>query len=63
MSEFYDALECRDPAAREAALLNALPAQVAHAQQRAGAFARALRGVDAAAITSREALSRLPVVR
>ena len=63
MSEFYDALECRDPAAREAALLNALPAQVAHAQERAGAFARALRGVDAAAITSREALSRLPVVR
>lgn len=63
MSEFYDALECRDPAAREAALLNALPAQVAHAQQRADAFARALRGVDAAAITSREALSRLPVVR
>lgn len=63
MSEFYDALECRDPAAREAALMNALPAQVAHAQQRAGAFARALRGVDAAAITSREALSRLPVVR
>lgn len=63
MSEFYDALECRDPAAREAALLDALPAQIAHAQQRAGAFAKALRGVDAAAVTLRQALARLPVVR
>lgn len=59
----YDALETRDPAAREAALLAALPAQVAHAQANTGAFAELLAGVDPAAITSRAALARLPVVR
>jgi phenylacetate-CoA ligase len=59
----YDALETRDPAAREAALLAALPAQVAHAQANTGAFAELLAGVDAASITSRAALARLPVIR
>ena len=63
MSEFFDALETRDPERREAALMAALPAQIAHAQQRAGAFAAALRGVDPSAIRSREALAKLPVVR
>ncbi|MBI2770294.1 MAG: AMP-binding protein [Burkholderiales bacterium] len=63
MTEFYDALETRDPAAREAQLLAALPLQVAHAQQAAPAFAQILAGVDAAGITSREALARLPVTR
>jgi phenylacetate-CoA ligase len=60
---FYDALETRDPAAREAALLAALPAQVAHAQANTGAFAELLAGVDPAGITSRAALARLPVIR
>ena len=32
MSQFYDALESRDPAVREAALLAALPAQIANAK-------------------------------
>jgi phenylacetate-CoA ligase len=59
----YDALETRDPAAREAALLAALPAQVAHAQANTGAFAELLAGVDPASITSRAALARLPVIR
>ena len=63
MMNFYDALEQRDPAQREAQLMAALPQQVAHAQQNAGAFAQVLAGVDAAAITSREALARLPVTR
>ena len=62
MSEFYDALETRDPAVREAALCAALAAQVA-AAQRTPAFAEILRGVDAAAITSRAALAQLPVTR
>ena len=62
-AEFFDALETRDPAAREAALMAALPAQIAHAQQHAGAYAALLAGVDAAAITSRAALATLPVVR
>ena len=63
MTEFFDALETRDPAAREAALLAALPAHVAHAQQRSAAFADILDGVDAAAVGSRAALAGLPVTR
>ncbi|MET0312132.1 MAG: AMP-binding protein [Burkholderiaceae bacterium] len=62
-SSYYDALESRDAAAREAALMAALPAQVANAQAHASAFAAALKDVDAAAITSRGALARLPVIR
>ena len=62
MSEFYDALETRDPGQREAALLRSLPAQIAAAQATA-AFAQILHGVDAAAIGSRQALARLPVTR
>ncbi|HRB08636.1 MAG TPA: AMP-binding protein [Ottowia sp.] len=63
MTEFFDALETRDPAAREAALMAALPAHVAHAQQRSAAFADILAGVDAAAVGSRAALAGLPVTR
>ena len=63
MHEYHDALETRDPAVREARLMAALPAQVAHAQAHAGAFAQSLAGIDAASITSRAALARLPVVR
>jgi phenylacetate-CoA ligase len=59
----YDALETRSPAARESALMAALAAQVAHAQAHAPAFAASLAGVAAAAITSRAALARLPVLR
>ena len=63
MSMFYDALETRDPAAREAALLAALPTQVAHAQQASPALAAILAGVDALAVATRAALAQLPVTR
>jgi phenylacetate-CoA ligase len=63
ITDYYDALETRDPEAREAALFAALPRQLAHAQAASPAFADVLRGVDGAAVTSREALSRLPVTR
>ncbi|MGJ7545478.1 phenylacetate--CoA ligase family protein [Variovorax sp. LT1R16] len=63
MTDFYDALETRDPARREADLLAALPHQIAHAQAAAPAFAALLDGVDATQVTSREALAKLPVVR
>ncbi len=63
MNTHMDALETRDPAAREAALLAALPAQVAHAQKYAPAFADILKGINAADITSRAALAKLPVIR
>lgn len=63
MSEHYDALETRAPQDREAALMAALPAQIAHAQTHSPAFARILAGVDAPQITSRSALAQLPVTR
>lgn len=63
MTEFYDALETRDPAVREAALLAALPGHVAHAQRATSAFAEVLAGVDAGSISNRAALARLPVTR
>ena len=63
MTSFYDTLETRAPADREAALLAALPAQVAHARNAAPAFAALLADIDPASVTSREALARLPVTR
>ena len=41
----------------------ALPVQIANAQKNSAAFADILKGVDAASITSRAALARLPVTR
>jgi len=63
MKTHMDALETRDPAAREAALLAALPGQIAHAQKNAPAFAEILKDIHAADITSRAALAKLPVIR
>jgi len=63
MTDHYDALETRDPAEREAALLAALPQQVAQAQAHAPALAERLAGVPASRITSRAALAQLPVTR
>jgi len=62
-SPHLDALETRAPAEREAALLAALPGQIAHARRAAPAFADILAGIDPAAVTSRAALARLPVTR
>ena len=58
-----DALETRAPAEREAALLTALPGQIAHARSASPAFAEILAGIDPATITSRAALAVLPVTR
>ncbi len=63
MSIHFDALETRDPVQREAALLAALPKQVAHAKANAPAFAKSLQSVDAASVNSRAALAKLPVIR
>ena len=63
MTDYFDALETRTPAAREAALMAALPRQIAHAQAHSAAMGEILAGVDAAAITSRAALAQLPVTR
>lgn len=63
MSEHFDALETRDPAVREAALLSELPLQVAHAKLASPAFAQLLKDVDPLAVSSRTALAQLPVTR
>ncbi len=63
MTEYFDALETRSPAEREAELMAALRRQLAHAQTHSAAMAEILRGVDADTITSRHALAQLPVTR
>ena len=63
MNEYFDTLETREPAAREAALMAALPRQIAHAQAASPAMGELLAGVDAASVGSRAALARLPVTR
>ena len=59
----YDSLETRPPSEREAWLMNRLPGQVAHAQQKSTYFARLFAGLDAMAVLAREALARLPGTR
>jgi phenylacetate-CoA ligase len=61
MTDHFDELETRDPEAREAALMAALPGQIAHAKAAAPAFAEILEGIDAQAVTDRTALAELPV--
>src|SRR5438552_1823088 len=63
MPEFYDALETRDPEARERALMGALPRQIALAKAKAPGWARILSEVDPAGVTGRAALAKLPVTR
>ncbi|MBS0223981.1 MAG: AMP-binding protein [Proteobacteria bacterium] len=63
MSGHYDTLETRKREERETALMQALPGQIAHAKANAPFFAKWLKDVDPATVTSREALARLPVLR
>ncbi len=63
MSDAFDALETREPAAREREQMARLPEQIAHAKARAPAFALRLAGVEPADVRSREALAALPVTR
>lgn len=62
-SDFYDAHETRDAAAREAALLAALPHQIAHARRNTDAYGELLSDVDPEQVRTRAALARLPVTR
>ncbi|MEE8533933.1 MAG: AMP-binding protein [Alphaproteobacteria bacterium] len=61
--DHYDALETRDPEAREQALFARLPGHVAHARANAPHFAELFADVEAEGVTSREALAALPVTR
>ncbi|HSO06353.1 MAG TPA: AMP-binding protein [Pelomicrobium sp.] len=63
MPEYFDALETRDPQAREEALIAALSAQVDHAKRVAPACRRLLADVGGGDIRSRADLARLPLTR
>ncbi len=63
MTNYYDVLEMRDPAEREAALMAALPLQVANAKQSSEAFAAIFADVNPSGIINRQALAALPVTR
>ncbi|MDZ7653609.1 MAG: AMP-binding protein [Burkholderiaceae bacterium] len=62
MPDHFDARETRDPAAREADLLQRLPGLI-EAVLAAPGWRQHLGAIDAQAITSRAALARLPVLR
>ena len=62
-ARFFDALETREVAARETALMAALPGQVAHARKSSAAFSEILEDVNPDGVTSRQALASLPVTR
>ncbi len=61
--EFYDDLEVRDAGLRAREEFGLLPDLIAVAMDKAPGWSRQLEGVDPEDITSREALSSLPVLR
>jgi len=63
LHEYFDTLETRSPESREHAQLAALPARIALAKSRTTAYASIFADIDPAAITTRAALARLPVIR
>jgi phenylacetate-CoA ligase len=63
MGSFYDTLETRSSAEREAAQFAALSRQIANAKKGSAAFAKILKDVDPRDVTSREALAKIPVLR
>ncbi|MCK0170778.1 phenylacetate--CoA ligase family protein [Aliiroseovarius sp. S1123] len=62
MSNYFDALETRSEDERAAGLAATLPEQIARAKALSG-YASLLADVDAAGVTSTEALAKLPVLR
>jgi len=63
MGAHFDDRETQAPEAREAALLAALPDVLRQAIANAPAWADRLAGIDPSAVTAREALAALPVLR
>ena len=63
MSRYHDAKEVRPSSEREADLFSALPEFIAGAVAGSQGWRARLGGTDAAAITSREALAAIPVLR
>ena len=62
MADHYDALETRDPAAREREQFGELPELIAGAMISLG-WANQLKDIDPKTVNSREALARLPLLR
>lgn len=62
-SAHFDQLETRDPEQRELALFNLLPGLIQRAKELAPGWARHLADVDPAAVTTREELAKLPILR
>lgn len=62
MSNYFDELETRSEDERAAGLVETLPEQIARAKALSG-YASLLADVDAAGVTSTEALAKLPVLR
>jgi phenylacetate-CoA ligase len=61
--QFYDALERRDPAEREAALMAALPRIIASANDRSTAYRGLFAAVRPEDIVDRQTLAELPLTR
>jgi phenylacetate-CoA ligase len=59
----FDHLETRSPEAREQSLFGMLPGLLARAVENAPGWAEHLKGVDVAAVTSRAALAKLPLLK
>jgi phenylacetate-CoA ligase len=63
VAQFYDILETRDPAEREAALMAALPRVVAAAKEGSPAYRHLLAGVHPEDVADRRSLAELPLTR
>jgi phenylacetate-CoA ligase len=63
MQAYYDARETLPADERERRLFERLPDALERARARAPAIARQLQGIDPAALDSRQALARVPVLR
>lgn len=63
MTQHYDDLETRDPGDRQASLIKAVAAQVAHAKANAPAYAQILAETNPATLDSAAAIASLPVTR
>jgi phenylacetate-CoA ligase len=63
MTDVYDRHEIRDPAARERAQFKALQGILRFGKAKAAMLRRQLRGVDLKALTNRDVLATIPVVR
>jgi len=63
MGEYYDALETRDPAQREAEQFELLREQLRYAKREVPAYTALLGEVNPDAVSVRDALAKLPVTR